>query len=83
MEHSDISNPTRFIQTRKRRYLTCSFFCTAMQVQLDHGLKTSYELDQWFCTQSELRGVAVNNLTIKRDVRCQCCGTIIPKRAGA
>lgn len=62
-------------QNWKPRYYSCSVFCAAMVVQLDHGVDGLEDLKHFLVNSASLALVPTRSL--KRTVRCQFCGSEI------
>jgi hypothetical protein len=76
----------------KRDYVTCSVFCTVLQIQLDHVDERDVDLEMRLKRVSDAfskqvwGGTALvvqqlNTATLKRAVRCQVCGTSVKPSA--
>lgn len=61
----------------ERRYVVCSHYCAAMQVQLDFGVKTYDDLEFFLTYDFRTNSLANIKDKLVRKVRCQCCGTDI------
>lgn len=66
---------------RKRAYVTCSVFCTIMQVTLDYGTVHQPTIANVFKSPGGQRPRVqrLDTRTLTRDVRCQVCGTQVKK----
>ena len=67
-----------FVQVDRARYYTCSLYCTAMQAQLDFGLNTYTELVNFLMEDERVDYLRPSQL--KREVRCQTCGSTMRPR---
>lgn len=77
-----------------RRYVTCNIVCAAMQIQLDFSttsagdvravLRGAYRRSYnyrgvTYYARQQTNAIPLDTTTLKRDVRCQVCGTTVKR----
>lgn len=82
------------VRRRERKYVTCNIVCAAMQTQLDIGTTAFYDVADalagnfrrtymWRGTRrrvtQQMETSVLDPTTLKRDVRCQVCGTTVKR----
>jgi len=72
-------NPSMGMPARQRRYVTCSTFCTIMQITLDFSTTDKRDLVDVFLGSHRLsafgyRVEKINTASLSRPLRCQVCG---------